>query len=240
MNIKKEIPNLLTLGNLLAGCLGLVFVMQGNLLWASYCIGISLVCDFLDGFLARLLHAYSEIGKQLDSLADMVSFGILPSFMLLHLVEKSCTSLCYYGLGGFYKPYMVFALALASAYRLAKFNIDTRQSDQFIGVPTPANGLFIASIPLILSFQPAFAVYFLHFNGLLIYAILMSYLMVSELPLIAFKFKSFAWNANQMRYIFLIFCVISVLLLKFVAIPLIVISYILLSGILYILNSRQK
>lgn len=240
MSLKKEIPNLLTLGNLLAGCLGIVFVMQGNLLWASYCIVISLVCDFFDGFLARLLHAYSELGKQLDSLADMVSFGVLPSFMLLHLVEKSCSSICYYGLGGFYKPYMVFALALASAYRLAKFNIDTRQSDQFIGVPTPANGLFIASIPLVLHFQPEFANYFLHFNGLLIYAILMSYLMVSELPLMAFKFKSFAWGANQMRYIFLIFCVISLLLLKFVAIPLVVVSYILLSGVIYIFNSRQK
>lgn len=240
MSLKKEIPNLLTLGNLLAGCLGIVFVMQGNLLWASYCIGISLICDFFDGFLARLLHAYSEIGKQLDSLADMVSFGVLPSFMLLHLVEKSCDSLCYYGLGGFYKPYMVFALALASAYRLAKFNIDTRQTDQFIGVPTPANGLFIASIPVILAFQPSFAPYFLHFNGLLMYAVIMSYLMVSELPLMAFKFKSFSWQDNQLRYIFLIYCVINLILLKFVAIPLIVISYILYSAVIYLFNSRQK
>lgn len=238
--MKKEIPNLLTLGNLLSGCLGLVFVMQGNLLWASACIGVSLVFDFLDGFLARLLQAYSEIGKQLDSLADMVSFGVLPSFMLLNLVEKSCTSLCYYGLGGFYKPYMVFALALASAYRLAKFNIDTRQSDQFIGVPTPANGLFIASIPVILYFQPSYATYILHFNGLLVYAILMSYLMVSELPLLAFKFKTFGWTENQARYIFIIFCVISIILLKFVAIPLIVIAYIIFSGIVFILNSRKK
>ncbi|MEY2792195.1 MAG: CDP-diacylglycerol--serine O-phosphatidyltransferase [Bacteroidota bacterium] len=240
MSIKKEIPNLLTLGNLLSGCLGLVFIMEDHLLWATYCIAISLICDFLDGFLARLLNAYSEIGKQLDSLADMVSFGVLPSFMLLNLVEKSCSSFCYYGIGGFYKPYMVFALALASAYRLAKFNIDTRQTDQFIGVPTPANGLFIASIPAILFFQPEFATYFLHFNGLLIYAILMSYLMVSELPLMAFKFKSFGWSENQLRYIFLIFCVISVILFKFVAIPVIVIAYILLSGIIYILNILKK
>jgi CDP-diacylglycerol--serine O-phosphatidyltransferase len=89
--MKKEIPNLLTLGNLLAGCMGLYFVMQGNVLFASYCIFISLVCDFLDGFLARLLHAYSELGKELDSLADMVSFGVLPSFMLFNLVEQSCS-----------------------------------------------------------------------------------------------------------------------------------------------------
>lgn len=240
MSIKKEIPNMLTLANLLAGCLGILFVMQGKPLWASYCIGISLVCDFLDGFLARLLHAYSEIGKQLDSLADMVSFGVLPSFILLELVEKSCDSFCYYGIGGFYKPYMVFLMALASAYRLAKFNIDTRQTDQFIGVPTPANGLLVASIPVIIHFQPAFAPYILHFNGLLIYAVLISYLMVSELPLMAFKFKSFGWSENQARYIFLIFCVLSLLFLKFVAIPVIVVLYILQSGILYILNTRKK
>jgi CDP-diacylglycerol--serine O-phosphatidyltransferase len=240
MSLKKEIPNLLTLSNLLAGCLGLVFVMQNNLLAASYCIGISLICDFFDGFLARLLSAYSEIGKQLDSLADMVSFGVLPSFILLGLVENSCTSLCYYGIGGFYKPYMVFLLSLASCYRLAKFNIDTRQTDQFIGVPTPANGLLIASIPLILHFQPEYSHYFLSFNGLLIYAVLMSYLMVSELPLMAFKFKSFGWSENQMRYIFLIFCVISVIFLKFVAIPVLVVCYILLSGIQFIFNSQKK
>ena len=210
--MKKEIPNLLTLSNLLAGCIGLWFVMQGDLVNASYCIFISLVCDFFDGFLARALQAYSDLGKELDSLADMVSFGVLPAFILFSLVEQSCGSQCTVGLFGFYKPFMVFALALMSAYRLAKFNIDTRQTDQFIGVPTPANGLFIASIPAILFFQPEFATYFLHFNGLLIYAILMSYLMVSELPLMAFKFKSFGWSENQLRYIFLIFCVISVIL----------------------------
>lgn len=240
MSLKKDIPNMLTLANLLAGCMGILFVMQGKPLWAAYCIGISLVCDFLDGFLARLLHAYSEIGKQLDSLADMVSFGVLPSFILLELVEKSCSSICYYGLGGFYKPYMVFLMALASAYRLAKFNIDTRQTDQFIGVPTPANGLLVASIPVILHFQPAYASYFLHFNGLLIYAVIISYLMVSEIPLMAFKFKSFGWQENQARYIFLIFCVLSLIFLKFVAIPVLVVVYILQSGILYILNTRKK
>lgn len=238
--MKKEIPNLLTLGNLLAGCMGLYFVMQGNLLFASYCIFISLVCDFLDGFLARLLHAYSELGKELDSLADMVSFGVLPSFMLFNLVEQSCGAQCTVGPLGFYKPFMVYSLALMSAYRLAKFNIDTRQSDSFIGVPTPANGLFIASLPLILHFQPEYTAYILHYKGLLVYSILMSYLLVSELPLMAFKFKTWTWAANQSRYLFLIYCVAMLVMLKFAAFPVLVISYIALSGILSLNKSFQK
>lgn len=238
--MKKEIPNLLTLGNLLAGCIGLYYVMQGNLLFASYCIFISLLCDFLDGFLARLLHAYSELGKELDSLADLVSFGVLPSFILFALVEQSCGSQCSVGIFGFYKPFMVFSLTLMSAYRLAKFNIDTRQSDSFIGVPTPANGLLIASLPLILQFQPAYSAYILSFQGLLIYSVLMSYLLVSELPLMAFKFKDWSWSTNKMRYLFLIYCVAILLILKFAAFPILVVSYIVLSFILSFLNTKQQ
>lgn len=237
--MKKEIPNLLTLGNLLAGCIGLWFVMQGDLVSASYCIFISLVCDFFDGFLARALQAYSDLGKELDSLADMVSFGVLPAFILFSLVEQSCGSQCTEGIFGFYKPFMVFALALMSAYRLAKFNIDKRQSDQFIGVPTPANGLLIASLPLILHFQPEYSAYILHFKGLLIYAVVMSYLLVCELPLLAFKFKTWDWKSNQVKFIFLIFCIAALVMLKFAAIPVLVIAYILLSGLIFLLNPNK-
>jgi len=237
--MKKEIPNLLTLGNLMAGCIGIWFVMQGDLVSASYCIFISLVCDFFDGFLARALQAYSELGKQLDSLADMVSFGVLPAFILFGLVEKSCGTQCSVGLFGFYKPFMVFVLVLMSAYRLAKFNIDTRQSDQFIGVPTPANGILIASLPLILHFQPEYSAYILHFKGLLIYAVVMSYLLVCELPLLAFKFKTWDWKSNQVKFIFLIFCIAALVMLKFAAIPVLVIAYILLSGLNFLLNPNK-
>ena len=237
--MKKEIPNLLTLGNLLAGCIGLWFVMQGDLVSASYCIFISLVCDFFDGFLARALQAYSDLGKELDSLADMVSFGVLPAFILFALVEQSCGTQCTVGLFGFYKPFMVFALAWMSAYRLAKFNIETRQSDQFIGVPTPANGLFIASLPLIIHFQPEYSAYILSFKGLLIYAIVMSYLLVCELPLLAFKFKTWDWKSNQVKFIFLIFCIAALVMLKFAAIPVLVITYILLSGLIFLLNPNK-
>ena len=237
--MKKEIPNLLTLGNLLAGCIGLWFVIQGDLVSASYCISISLVCDFFDGFLARALQAYSDLGKELDSLADMVSFGVLPAFILFSLVEQSCGTQCTVGLFGFYKPFMVFTLALMSAYRLAKFNIDARQSDQFIGVPTPANGLLIASLPLILHFQPEYSAYILSFKGLLIYAVVMSYLLVCELPLLAFKFKTWDWKSNQVKFIFLIFCIAALVMLKFAAIPVLVIAYILLSGLIFLLNPNK-
>jgi CDP-diacylglycerol--serine O-phosphatidyltransferase len=237
--MKKEIPNLLTLGNLLAGCIGLWFVMQGDLVSASYCMFISLVCDFFDGFLARALQAYSDLGKELDSLADMVSFGVLPAFILFSLVEQSCGVQCTVGIFGFYKPFLVFALALMSAYRLAKFNIDTRQSDQFIGVPTPANGLFIASLPLIIHFQPEYTAYILTFKGLLIYSIVMSYLLVCELPLLAFKFKTWDWKSNQVKFIFLIFCIAALVMLKFAAIPVLVIAYILLSGLIFLLNPNK-
>ena len=237
--MKKEIPNLLTLGNLLAGCIGLWFVMQGDLVSASYCMFISLVCDFFDGFLARALQAYSDLGKELDSLADMVSFGVLPAFILFSLVEQSCGSQCTVGILGFYKPFLVFALALMSAYRLAKFNIDTRQSDQFIGVPTPANGLFIASLPLIIHFQPEYTAYILSFKGLLIYSVVMSYLLVCELPLLAFKFKTWDWKSNQVKFIFLIFCIAALVMLKFAAIPVLVIAYILLSGLIFLLNPNK-
>ena len=237
--MKKEIPNLLTLGNLLAGCIGLWFVMQGDLVSASYCIFISLVCDFFDGFLARALQAYSDLGKELDSLADMVSFGVLPAFILFSLVELSCGSQCTVGIFGFYKPFLVFALVLMSAYRLAKFNIDTRQSDQFIGVPTPANGLFIASLPLIIHFQPEYTAYILSFKGLLIYSVVMSYLLVCELPLLAFKFKTWDWKSNQVKFIFLIFCIAALVMLKFAAIPVLVMAYILLSGLVFLLNPNK-
>lgn len=240
MSFKKEIPNILTLGNLLAGCFGLYFVMQSKLEYAAYMIFISLVCDFLDGFLARILNAYSEIGKELDSLADMVSFGILPSFILLNLVELSCGNQCTTGLFGFYKPFLVFSLALMSAYRLAKFNVDSRQTDQFIGIPTPANGLFIASLPLILHYQPEYSSYIMNFKGILVYSILMSYLLVSELPLMAFKFKTWDWKSNQIKFIFLIYCIAALVMFKFAAFPIMVTSYILLSGIIFILNPSKK
>ena len=233
----KHLPNALTCGNLLCGCLGIIQVFEGNLITAAWLIGLAGVFDFFDGFLARLLHVSSPIGKELDSLADMVTFGVLPALIIYHLIINSCTSgTCTVGLFGFYKPYIALALAVSSALRLAKFNIDTRQSESFIGVPTPANGLLIASLPLILHFQPEYTSYILNFNLLVFYSIIMSYLMVAELPLFALKFKSFGWKGNEIKFIFLGISVVLMILLKFVSVPLIIFLYIGLS----VINNRRS
>ena len=226
---------------MICGIFGILYVFKGELITASFLIGIALICDWLDGFIARLLHVTSPIGKELDSLADMVTFGVLPAFMMLKLIEGSCTtSTCTIGLGGFYKPYIAFALAVFSALRLAKFNIDTRQSHSFIGVPTPANGMVVASLPLIMMFQPEISKYVIQFNVLIIYCISMSYLLVAELPLFALKFKDFGWADNQIKYIFLILSLILLIMLKFVAIPVIIFLYILLSVAHNILVKESK
>ncbi|HQS50964.1 MAG TPA: CDP-diacylglycerol--serine O-phosphatidyltransferase, partial [Daejeonella sp.] len=145
--MKKHIPNSVTCLNLFSGCLGIVFAFQGNLIWASYAIVIAAVFDFFDGMLARLLKAYSDIGKELDSLADMVSFGVLPSVIIYQLFALSPQI----DFGADWLSFSAFIIAVFSALRLAKFNIDTRQSENFIGLPTPANALLIASFPLIIA-----------------------------------------------------------------------------------------
>ncbi len=235
------IPNIMTLGNLLCGCLGIVLVFEGNLLWASYLIFIAGILDFLDGFVARLLNQHSEIGKQLDSLADMVTFGALPSFILAKLIQLSMTQETILSdllpsnlLSQAHLPllaYVSFILALFSCLRLAKFNIDTRQSDSFIGVPTTANAPVIASFPVILNFNPEYAYIIKNQYFLIAYTLVMSYLLISEIPLFALKFKNFSWASNQIKYIFLIISLILLVVLQFVAIPLIIFLYIILSVI---------
>ncbi|MEY3679312.1 MAG: hypothetical protein RI924_1453 [Bacteroidota bacterium] len=140
--MKKHIPNTLTCLNLFSGCVGLVFAFENQLIFAAYAIGISAMLDFFDGMTARLLKAYSEIGKELDSLADVVSFGVLPSLIIYQLFKTSTSVHAYL-------PYLAFMIAVFSALRLAKFNVDTRQSEHFIGLPTPANALLIGSLPFI-------------------------------------------------------------------------------------------
>ena len=233
------IPNLMTLGNLLCGCLGIVFVFEGNLLLASHLIFLAGILDFLDGFVARLLKQHSEIGKQLDSLADMVTFGVLPSFILAKLIQLSISQnsilldlIPSHLLSQSHLPllaYIAFILALFSCLRLAKFNIDTRQSESFIGVPTPANAFVVAAFPLILKFNPEYSFLILNSSVLVVYTIVMSYLLISEISLFALKFKSFSWTDNKIKYIFLILSVILLAVLQFVAIPLIIFLYIIMS-----------
>lgn len=244
VNIKKNIPNAITCLNLLCGCMGIIFALKGNtnLLYASYFIGLAAIFDFLDGFVARLLKVHSEIGKQLDSLADMVTFGVLPGIIMFQLICK---------LEGKASPIAFIALLIPvfSAIRLAKFNIDTRQSDSFIGVPTPATAILVASLPVIHviynlnllldklhpqqpgthSFIIKVSLLLFHTYSLVGITILMSFLMVSELPLFALKFKNFSWTDNKIRFIFLGLSLVMLIAIKLIAVPFIIVLYILLS-----------
>ncbi len=239
MNIKKNIPNAITCGNLLCGCLAIVFAFHNNLVWSAYLVGIAAVLDFFDGFAARLLKVGGEMGKQLDSLADMVTFGVVPGVVMFQLINFSI----YHGISdnSNYIPYAAFLIPIFSALRLAKFNIDTRQTSSFIGVPTPANAILICSFPLINSFQPSFFNYGVITISENVYFLIgltlsMSFLMVAELPLFALKFKTFKWADNQMRYMFLIISVLLLILFQFIAIPFIIFLYILLS----IINNKTN
>ena len=227
--LKKHIPNFLTCGNLFCGCVGIVSVFQNDLVFAAYMIGVAALLDFADGFVARIMNAYSLIGKDLDSLADCVTFGVLPSMMLYKLLQKSLMG------DGFaieifvVLPYLAFLIAIFSALRLAKFNTDTRQSESFIGVPTPANALLVGSLPLIMWQHPDWMHYIQNPYALIGYILLTSYLLVSELPLFALKFKNFSLANNRIRYIFLSISLVLLIWLRFAAVPPIILLYILLS-----------
>jgi len=224
--MKKHIPNSVTCLNLFSGCLGIVFAFQGNLIWASYAIVIAAILDFFDGMLARLLNAYSDIGKELDSLADVVSFGVLPSVIIYHLFGLAPQL----GFGATWLSFSAFIIAIFSALRLAKFNIDTRQSENFIGLPTPANALLIASFPLIIvESNTYFAVLILNQWLLLIFSLIMSMLLVAEVPLISLKFKTLNFKENLLRFVLIISSLLFLLLLKFEAVPLIIFIYFLIS-----------
>ena len=217
--MKKHIPNALTCGNLLCGFLGITCCFEWSLSWAAYFIFAAVVFDFFDGFVARALKVSSPIGKDLDSLADMVTFGVLPALIIYKLVQNIGSPFAYFS---------VF-IAVFSALRLAKFNNDTRQSDSFIGVPTPANALLICSFPLILEGDSFLTDLVGNLYFLCAVMVVMPFLLVAELPLIALKFKTYDFASNKIKYILMISSVILLIALNFAAIPLIIVLYILLS-----------
>lgn len=224
--MKRHLPNFITCLNLFSGCIGIVYAFKGELIIAGYAILFAAIFDFFDGMIARLLKTYSDIGKELDSLADMVSFGVLPSVIVYQLFLQSPQV-------GNVSPFLnmsAFLIAVFSALRLAKFNVDVRQAENFIGLPTPANALLIASLPMILSQDNwFFSSYILNPFFLFIFSLGMSILLVTEIPLISLKFKSLNWNDNLFRYILVISALLLVLIFKFAAVPIIVFIYILLS-----------
>jgi len=223
--MKQHIPNTVTCLNLFSGCLGIVFAFNGDLIFASYAILIAAVLDFLDGMLARLLKAYSELGKQLDSLADMVSFGVLPSVIIYHLFLIANTNPSLDIL-----KYSAFIIAVFSGLRLAKFNIDTRQSENFIGLPTPANALLISSFPILLVENNAFLIdYLMNPYSILTFSLLMSFLLISEIHLISLKFKTLSLSKNLLRYILIASSIILLFTIQIGAIPIIMVLYLTIS-----------
>lgn len=217
--IKRHIPNALTCANLLSGCIGVVFAFNDRLDVAAYAVLISGIFDFFDGNLARMLNVKSPIGKELDSLADMVSFGFLPGAVMFKLLEQTQGTFAYL-------PYFGFLITIFSALRLAKFNIDTRQTEDFIGLNTPMNTLFIVSLPFIQRQYPD-----LIGSPLLLVAItiLVSWLLISEIRIFSLKFGTMAWADNKTKFVFLIISAVLIAFLKFVAIPFVLVLYILSS-----------
>ncbi len=243
MWLKKQIPNIITLLNLFSGCIAVIFAIQGDLVEAALFVMIGIGFDFFDGFAARVLNVQSELGLQLDSLADMVTSGVVPGVVMYQLLSQVVKAPTYMipdswsseldtsVLDANYVPLLGLLITLASAYRLAKFNIDTRQTTSFIGLPTPANTLLIISLPLILAFQPEewIAHFILNKWFLLGLTGISCYLLNAEIPLFALKFKTWDFGKNKIRYIFLLFTVLLIVLLKFLAIPCIILLYVFMS-----------
>ena len=215
MSIRKHIPNTITCLSLLSGCVASVMALHGNLLSALIWIIIAAVFDFCDGFAARLLKAYSPMGKELDSLSDMVSFGFAPGMVVYWLLGEASTALPFGSLNT-YIPYLAFVIPTFSGLRLAKFNIDERQTTSFIGLPVPAHALFWASV----GYSVLVTV---------ILAFITSLLLVSEIPMFSLKVKSLAWKGNELRYILIACAIIFVALWGFLGISGTILLYIVLS-----------
>ena len=244
MEIKKHIPNFITLLNLSSGLLAVIAVFKGYYDEAFLFVCLGIFFDFWDGFFARKLKVSGELGLQLDSLADMVTSGVVPGLIMFKLIETIQNTQDQYNVTEetFYMglvPYFGFLITIASAYRLAKFNIDKRQIDSFIGLPTPANALFIMSIPMIQYFDDYESVTNLLSNPyvLMFLTILSAYFLNANIPLFSLKFKSFDWKSAKLQYLFMGFAVLLFFMLDFIAIPIIVVTYILLS---VVLNSKSK
>lgn len=229
----RHIPNAITCLNLFSGCIACVVAFNGHYMLALGFIVLSAVFDFFDGMAARLLHVTSPLGKQLDSLADDISFGLAPALIVFSLFHEVHYPAFLIGLKGVI-PYLAFLIAVFSALRLAKFNIDVRQTNSFIGLPVPANALFWASLvagshPLLVS--PYFnAIY------LFVLVVIFSLLLVSEIPMFSLKFKNFSWKDNKIQYIFLLICILLLVFLRISGLAACIVLYILLS----VLTRKKK
>ena len=243
--LKKHIPNFVTLLNLFCGSVAVIFAVNGNMVATAIFVFLGIFFDFFDGLLARKLNVQSQLGLQLDSLADMVTSGLVPGIVMYKLLEMTLertdfmTSIVYgwntmiYWNGFKYSllPTLGLLIVLASAYRLAKFNISTNQSDSFIGLPTPANALLILSFPLIMEFQDNDIMNAIILNQwfLIGVTVLSCYLLNAKIKLLALKFKNWSFKDNAARYLLVILSVVLLVIFQFAAIPLIILCYIIIS-----------
>ncbi len=225
--MKRHIPNFLTCCSLFSGCFALVQISNGNLQWVPYLVWIAAFFDFIDGFAARLLKVSSPMGKELDSLADMVSFGVVPGYFVYALLTAQTDNL--------WIPFVGFAITIGSALRLAKFNIDERQSDQFIGLPTPANAIFITG----LIWLPESWSLLLTTYVLIALALVFSILLNAELPLIALKFKSYKWLPNTSRYLVIFSTLGLIVFLGLQGVSLSIVSYLVISIVFSFTKSKD-
>jgi CDP-diacylglycerol--serine O-phosphatidyltransferase len=238
----KQIPNIITSLNLLCGCVAIMFAVSGDLVSASFFAFAGIFLDFFDGLAARVLNAQSQVGLQLDSLADVVTSGVLPGIVMVQLLSEALTgtsldiSTIFSDTANStsiesYLPFIGLLIAVASGYRLAKFNVDTRQTTSFIGLPVPANTLLILSLPLIISFQASQQITEVILTPwfLIIITLVSCVLLNAEIPLFGLKFKTWNFKDNAVRYLFLIASILLLVVLKFIAIPIIIFLYILVS-----------
>lgn len=233
--MKQHIPNTITLLNLVSGIVAIIFAMQGKLAWAAYMVILASVFDFTDGMIARLLHVKTEMGKQLDSLSDVVSFGVAPAIIMYQLyLQVHPFQLNRFGINGIA---LLFPMCYAcfAAYRLAKFNLDTRQTTSFIGLPTPAAAFVLISLPFFNTLQDY--TYFIAIYNAVIMAL--CYLMVSSIPLFSLKFNNLKPKDNFIRYMLLVVSIVLLIILKIKAIPFIVLTYILLSIVEQKINKNK-
>lgn len=229
MRLLSQLPNLITLLNLFSGCIALVFAFNDNFVYAFFFVALGIFFDFFDGFFARMLNVSSPLGLQLDSLADMVTSGAVPGLVMYKMLLDTVHS---HDLPAFF-PYLGFLVTLGSCYRLANFNIDTRQADSFIGLPTPANALFILSLPLVLASTNSLIVLELLVTPwvLLIVIAFSVYMLNAQIPLFSLKVKKFSLKENSVQLSFLGLSVLLLLFFRYAGIPLVIFAYIGMSAI---------
>lgn len=222
MQLKKHVPNIITLLNLLCGCIALVLIAKGNFLEGFIFVSLGIFFDFFDGFFARLFKVSSPLGLQLDSLADMVTSGVVPGFVM-YLMFAMITK-------NEFLPFAGFIITLGACYRLANFNVDERQTDSFIGLPTPANALFILSLPLI---PKSMVIIELFTNPwvLILITLLSAYIMNAEFPLFSLKIKMMNFKDNALQIIYILLSVLLLVFFQFLGIPLVIVMYVALSVI---------